>query len=274
MLTYRTEAKEVSLVAGRWSRTRLKKNNHFRKGRYEMNYIKELNAFREFLLFTELPSSAISLWYTLMGMNNASRWKRQFNAPNAVVGQLAGLSRQGILDARNILIEHGLISCEQGKKGKAPAYEIHSLAEAADTPLDTSLDPSADQHLNILKHKERQERRQEETAYAHLLEIYEANIGKLPPLMRDEFFRWLDKVGEAVMTEAIKLVVKHGGRTFSYLEKILLEWEAAYIQTPDDIIAYTERKQKPKGNTIPFQKKNKQKSQQSIFDKLREEAEG
>jgi len=135
-------------------------------------------------LFNELPSSAISLWYTLMGMNNASRWKRQFNAPNAIVGQLAGLSRQGILDARNILIEHGLISCEQGKKGKTPAYEIHSLAKATDTsvdtPLDASLDPSADQHLNILKHKEKQERRQEETAHAHLLEIYETNIGKLP----------------------------------------------------------------------------------------------
>jgi len=228
-------------------------------------------------LFNELPSSAISLWYTLMGMNNASRWKRQFNAPNAIVGQLGGLSRQGILDARNILIEHGLISCEQGKKGKAPAYEIHSLAEAvdtpADTPLDASLDQSADQHLNILKHKERQERRQEETAQAHLLEIYEANIGKLPPLMRDEFFKWLDKVGEAVMTEAIKRLVKHGGRTFSYLEKILLEWEAAQVKTPEDIISYRQHQQKADNNTIPFKKKNKQKSQ-SVFDKLREEAEG
>src|SRR5690625_4827187 len=138
-----------------------------------MNYIKELNAFREFLLFNELPASAISLWYTLMGMNNASRWKRQFNAPNAVVGQLAGLSRQGILDARNILIELGLISCEQGKKGKAPAYEIHSLAEAADTsvdtPLDTSLDRSDDQHINILKHKEKQYGSQQETVDVRIL---------------------------------------------------------------------------------------------------------
>src|SRR5699024_5237685 len=184
-------------LASRWALEpdAAEKTTISRKGRYEMNYIKELNAFREFLLFNELPSSAISLWYTLMGMNNASRWKRQFNAPNAIVGQLGGLSRQGILDARNILIEHGRIAWEQEKKGKAPADEIHSLAEAvdtpADTPLDASLDQSADQHLNILKHKERQERRQEETAQAHLLEIYEANIGKLPPLMRDEFFKWL-----------------------------------------------------------------------------------
>src|SRR5699024_10301526 len=194
-----------------------------------------------------------------MGMNNGSRWKRQFKAPNAIVGQLGGLSRQGILDARNILIEHGLISCEQGKKGKAPAYEIHSLAEAvdtpADTPLDASLAQSADQHLNILKHKERQERGQEETAQAHTLEIYEANIGKLPPLMRDEFFKWLDKVGAAVMTEAIKRLVKHGGRTFSYLEKILLEWEAAHVKTPEDIISYRQLQQKADNNTIPFKKK-------------------
>src|SRR5699024_9821859 len=183
-----------------------------------------------------------------MGMNNASRWKRQFNAPNAIVGQLGGLSRQGILDARNILIEHGLISCEQGKKGKAPAYEIHSLAEAvdtpADTPLDASLDQSADQHLNILNHKERQEKRQDVTSQAHLLESYEDNIGTLTRLMRDEFFKWVDKVGEAVMTEAIKRLVKHGGRTFSYLEKILLEWEAAQVKTPEDIISYRQHQQK------------------------------
>src|SRR5699024_2354804 len=177
----------------------------------------------------------------------------------------------------NILIEQGLIACKKEKKGKATAYKIHSLAEAvdtpADTPLDASLEQSADQHLNILKHKERQERRQEETAQAHLLEIYEANIGKLPPLMRDEFFKWLDKVGEAVMTEAIKRLVKHGGRTFSYLEKILLEWEAAQVKTPEDIISYRQHQQKADNNTIPFKKKNKQKSQ-SVFDKLREEAEG
>lgn len=246
-----------------------------------MNYIKELNAFREFLLLNELPAGAIALWYTLMSMNNVTRWKRQFNAPNAIVGQLAGLSKQGVLDARNKLIDHGLISCQQGKRGRAPVYEMHSLAEAADistnepsdTSVDSSLDPSVDQHLNIRKHKETQERRQEESTNAHVLEIYETNIGKLPALMQDEFFRWLDKVGASLMTEAIKFSVKHGGRTFSYLEKILLEWEAANVKTAEDIPDHIAYKQRKKGNTIPFQKKKNRKAQ-SVFDKLREEEGG
>lgn len=240
-----------------------------------MNYIKELNAFREFLLLNELPAGAISLWYTLMSINNVTRWKQQFNAPNAIVGQLAGLSRQGLLDARNKLIEHGLISCKQGKKGTARQYEIHSLVQVADTPvdgsLDTSLDQSADQNLNILKHKETLKRRKEETAHSHSLVIYETNIGKLSPLMQDEFIQWLDKIGEAVMIEAIKLVARHGGRTFSYLEKILQEWEVAHVKTLDDIITYRQGIQQDADNTIPFKKKNKQKTQ-SVFDKLREEA--
>src|SRR5699024_2611212 len=108
---------------------------------------------------------------------------------------------------------------------------------------------------------------------AHLLEIYENNIGKLPPLVRDEFFQWLNKVGEEVMLVGIKLVVEHGGRTLSYLEKVLLECEAAQVKTPEDIISYRQHQQKTDDNTIPFKKKNKQKSQ-SVFDKLREEAEG
>lgn len=47
----------------------------------QMNYIKELNAFREWLLVHEFPGSAVSLWHTLMSINNAARWKSRFNAP-------------------------------------------------------------------------------------------------------------------------------------------------------------------------------------------------
>src|SRR5699024_6566812 len=81
-----------------------------------MNYIKELNAFREWLLVHELPTSAIVLWYTLMGINNIARWKRTFNAPNGVTQQLSGLSKSGVHVARKSLVEHGLITYEPGEK--------------------------------------------------------------------------------------------------------------------------------------------------------------
>lgn len=112
----------------------------------KVNYIKELNAFREWLLMNDLPAGAISLWYTLMSINNLARWKKRFNAPNAVVRQLTGLSKQGVIDARNILIEHELIQCIQGKRGQAPIYEMNSLveknAQLVDESVDHLLDPT------------------------------------------------------------------------------------------------------------------------------------
>jgi len=50
-----------------------------------MNYIKELNAFRNWLLFHDLSSGAILLWQTLMSINNMAGWKTKFNANNTII---------------------------------------------------------------------------------------------------------------------------------------------------------------------------------------------
>lgn len=101
-----------------------------------MNYMKELRAFKEWLLVNELPTSAIVLWYTLMGVNNTAGWKSRFNAPNSLIQQLTGLSKQGLINARTKLIESNLIGCEKGKKGKAPVYKMVPLVNAVDQSLD------------------------------------------------------------------------------------------------------------------------------------------
>ncbi|ASK64206.1 hypothetical protein CFK37_19670 [Virgibacillus phasianinus] len=263
-----------------------------------MNYIKELNAFRDRLLMNELTAGAIVLWYTLMSMNNAAGWKKQFNAPNAVVGQLSGLSKQGILDARKILMEEGLITCENGKRGKAPIYELISLLPNADRVLDRSTDHSLDQlsdqsagqftdqlldqlqdqsvdqspgeSLTIPKQKEKQERREEETREDNLVSIYEKNIGKLNPLTKTDLLQWCRRLGEDVVLEGIKLMVKHDGRTFRYLEKILQEWAGANVKSLDDVWKYEQQKMM-RDNTIPF-RKQPAAGKRSVFDELRAEA--
>src|SRR5699024_11489009 len=116
-----------------------------------MNYIKELNAFREWLLVHELPTSAIVLWYTLMGINNIARWKRTFNAPNGVTQQLSGLSKSGVHVARESLVEHGLITYEPGEKGKAPRYETHTLVKKTNATVEPTVDPYVNETTTIHK---------------------------------------------------------------------------------------------------------------------------
>lgn len=241
------------------------------KGKMRMNYIKELNAFREWLLFNELPAGAVALWYTLMSINNVTRWKQKFNAPNAVVGQLSGLSRQGVLDARNKLLEHELIRCEKGKKGVAPVYEMISLI--VDTSLDTTLDTSADKPLTIHKQKQKKDKERREEEAGPLVTTYEQNIGKLSPLTREAFLKWTDVVGEGMMLEAIRFASKHHGRTFSYLESILQEWEEAKLKTVEDVKVFGKQKKSLKKNTIAFQP-SKRLAKKSLFDELREEVGG
>lgn len=94
-----------------------------------MNYMKELNAFREWLLVNDLSASAIVLWYTLMSINNMTMWKERFNASSMLLQKLTGLSKSGVLKARHTLVEHGLIECENGKRGKAPVFKMISLIQ-------------------------------------------------------------------------------------------------------------------------------------------------
>lgn len=261
-----------------------------------MNYIKELNGFREWLLLNELPANAVSLWYTLMSINNTARWKKRFNAPNGVVRQLSGLTKQGLLDARNKLKEQALIDFEKGKRGQASVYEMISLARTDESTLyqtqgesayqsndqsqdkltyqslDQSQGESIDEFQPVLKqkHKEKQERRKEDKRADSLLIIYEQNIGKPGPIVNDELKQWSDLVGEPIVLEAVKQTTKYGGRTFSYLEKVLQEWREANLATLEAVQAYENRKKARKNNTVPFRKPAKD-SKQSLFDELREE---
>lgn len=273
-----------------------------------MNYIKELNGFREWLLLNELPANAVALWYTLISINNTARWKKRFNAPNGIVRQLSGLTKQGLLDARNKLKEQALIDFEKGKRGQASVYEMISLTrtdestlyqtqdesayqsndqyqdeltyqsldqsqgESVDPLPDASLGESIDEFQPVLKqkHKEKQERRKEDKRADSLLTIYEQNIGKPGPIVNDELKQWNDLVGEPIVLEAIKQTTKYGGRTFSYLEKILQEWCEANLTTLEAVQAYENRKKARKNNTVPFRKPTKD-SKQSLFDELREE---
>jgi DnaD/phage-associated family protein len=273
-----------------------------------MNYLKELNGFREWLLSNDLPANAVSLWYTLMSINNAARWKKQFNAPNAIVRQLSGLTKQGLLDARKRLKEEGLITFENGKRGQAAVYEMISRTGMTDHTGDQlqdestyqsndpshakstyqSVDQSSAESLGVSpdqsqgeslgefqpvlkeKYKEIQERRKEDEHTRPLLTIYEQNIGKLGPVVQEELMQWVALVGEPIVVEAIKQATKYGGRTFSYLEKVLQEWKAANLTTLDAVQAYERQNHVRRNNTIPF-RKQKRDNKQSLFDELREE---
>ncbi|MRG87622.1 hypothetical protein [Salinibacillus xinjiangensis] len=71
-----------------------------------MNQLTEQSAFRDWLLTHNLSNSAILLWHTLVIIKWNAGSQGEFGAPNPVVQQLSGLSKQSISNARNLLLEH------------------------------------------------------------------------------------------------------------------------------------------------------------------------
>ena len=88
-----------------------------------MNYIAQINAFWDSATTNPLSTGQVSLYFALLHVCNRSNWTEWFAAPNQVLSVLTGLSRSGILKARNELKQRGLIDFQE-KATKATKYKI------------------------------------------------------------------------------------------------------------------------------------------------------
>ncbi len=92
-----------------------------------MNYIAEINAFWDLAGVNPLSTGQVALWFGLMNINNRCNWTEWFSAPNQVLSIHTGLSRNGILKARNVLKQLGLIDFRE-RGTKATLYKMISIA--------------------------------------------------------------------------------------------------------------------------------------------------
>jgi DnaD/phage-associated family protein len=210
-----------------------------------LNYLKELKAFKDWLLLNDLNTSAIALWHTLMAINNMAGWKERFNAPNSTVEKLTGLSKQGLVNARIKLIENELIEYEKGRKGKAPIYKVKSLVNSVDQSLyqsDTqsiyqSGYQSDDQQLTIPKHKLNKTKLKDDVGEdarvsPNPFQFYEQEgFGVLGGYIPQKIVGWCDDLSESMVLEAMKIAVEQGTKKWGYVEAILKNWFQKGIRT-------------------------------------------
>ncbi len=93
-----------------------------------MNYLREITLFHDYKLYNSLPTSCIALWHAIIGVANKTGWKKEFTVSNLVMQSLTGLSRKGLDDARNTLMQKGLIKYKKGTSNQAGKYELISLS--------------------------------------------------------------------------------------------------------------------------------------------------
>jgi len=81
-----------------------------------MNYLEQIVAFHRWKEVNPLPASAIALWYELMSICNKAGWPTEFTVANAVLQSFAGLSKKEFDNARQLLINLGLINYKKSQR--------------------------------------------------------------------------------------------------------------------------------------------------------------
>ena len=118
-----------------------------------MNYIREINAFYDWLETNRLSLSAIALWHGLLHINNKAAWADEFAVAISVLCVKTGLSPRGVTEARNELKIKGRIEWRQRKGNQSAVYRILPLsaelqANIADNNTDNCADSYADNHAD------------------------------------------------------------------------------------------------------------------------------
>ena len=94
-----------------------------------MNYLAEILAFYDLVQVKQLSTGQIALWHALMAINNRCTWIEWFTVPNLTLELNTGLSRSGVLKARNALKQYGLIDFKINGT-KATNYKMITIVKS------------------------------------------------------------------------------------------------------------------------------------------------
>lgn len=89
-----------------------------------MNYIKEINAFYDWLETNSVSDSSVNLWHALMAVNNKCGWKVEFPVAISTLCGKTSLSKSSIIRARNLLKQLGRIDFRERKGNQSCTYKL------------------------------------------------------------------------------------------------------------------------------------------------------
>ncbi|GKV70243.1 DNA damage-inducible protein DnaD [Sporosarcina sp. NCCP-2716] len=227
-----------------------------------MNYIKELNAFYDWLELNSVRPSTVILWHSLMHLNNKSGWAEEFTVARSVIEAKTGLKKDAYYTARNQLKQLGRIDFKE-RGTKATSFRMIPFSSEKQTTTQTitqTTDPTTTQTTTptVTKQNEtkRNETRPEEGKGAQAVPVnpfvfYEREgFGTLSSFTGDLIGELIDRYHEVAVLAAMKEAVTRGARNLKYVEAIL--------KNPN--------KGKPANNVHPFTQPAKPKQDEYKYD--------
>lgn len=201
----------------------------------EVKYISEFNAFHDWLVSnSSIPTSARFLWVTLMHYWNICGRKEEFSVPLSALELDSGLSKSGVIRAREALKHFGLIVFVQGKsKSNGSAkYRLNHFGNRAMTPNPT---PNPTPFIEIEKEVENIKAaaaRAKDKPFSDVFKAYQDNVHPITgPIEQDGLRDLLDTYGEKWVLAGIEEAAKNNGRSLKYISAILKRWEREGFKT-------------------------------------------
>lgn len=178
-----------------------------------MNYIAEINSFWDSTILNPLSTGQVALWFGLMHINNRCNWTEWFTVSNQVLSIHTGLSRSGILKARNELKQRGLIDFRE-RGTKATSYKMVTMTNSTQDGTQNSvqvctqngMQDGTQNSTTLDKHKFKQKLKQKQKGVTVSTKKYSDDIELNDAILAFIAFR-LD-IKSAMTDHAIDLMLK------------------------------------------------------------------
>ncbi len=234
-----------------------------------MNYLREINAFYDWLETNSIPDSAIVLWHALMHTCNKTGWVTEFAVAISVLEAKTGLKKAAVVRARQRLQQAGRIDFKSRAGQQSAVYRIIGFAFQNETQSGTQIDcvpkrdakwtanrsqsgPQTDRKVDLLLNKTNlpnravvadaretnvnysenhsEDRQSEEKT---IVMLYEEYFGRMiNPFLADKLAAYQSQDGMAInLIEQAFRRSRESGKDLQYAEGILRNWRSKGIRT-------------------------------------------
>ena len=203
-----------------------------------MNYIAIINSFWDSATTNPLSTGQVSLYFALLHVCNRSNWTEWFQAPNQVLSVLTGMSRSGILKARNELKQRGLIDFRE-RGTKTTVYRI-TIANSKQAGMQDGVQNSS----TLYKHKQKQNNKKDtnvskEPAAPSKVKHKHGEYGHV--LLTDqELEKLTSEYGTSLTTDAVRYLDE-------YVEMKGYKHKSSYLAIRKWVIDAAKRERREKG---------------------------
>lgn len=233
-----------------------------------MNYLREINAFYDWLETNSISDSAVVLWHALMHTNSKAGWIPEFAVAISTLETKTGLKKAAIIRARQRLQIAGRIDFKSRSGQQSAIYRImpfefqnetqsnsvpkrdtkcNSNRTLTETLSGTLTDPQSDPIIKLNKTK--QNKRNDDNDTAHLVQAFEQFFQRFPnEVQRSDMFEYLDKgMHVDLMILALKKTARNN-KPFGYALTIIKDWFVNGILSVAQYEALEAERQSAAGN--------------------------